>query len=122
MKTIISATFISEDGFTPIICCKIYDSKINKFCKTIGSKISKEVMFDIYSSRIKLEDIIDSFLIDSIIPDEEVISTYNEMKNSGMHAGISITTGAFDRDTYTILENYVKSLEREDKLTNLGIE
>lgn len=116
MRTIISISILSEATFSPKICGKAYDNKLDKFIR-VSYIPSMNLIQDIKAGHTKIEDIIDDFKIDSIIPDEEIIELYNDTK-----AYVSLTMiSSFDKKAMNVIENYVKHLNREDKLNNLGI-
>ena len=111
MRTIIKGGLISEGGFSSSLSATIYDHDINKFYKKSG-RISHEEAMRLTNDLTSVSSVLESIEGEEI-PDEEIIEMYKFYLNS-----------PFDyrqQEEFLIIERYVKSLYRNEKLEDLGI-
>jgi hypothetical protein len=115
MKKIINCSTISEGTFSPRLIIIFYDSDYNKIFRK-SDKISSHQMEKLVTGLIKIEDIVNEKMeFEEQLTDDEVIKMYNEAVNYPLQ---------YKQERlkeFKILENYVKSLNRDEKLNDLGI-
>lgn len=115
MKMIINCNTIAEGTFSPRLIIIFYDSDSNKIFRK-SDKISLDLMEKLRNGFLKIEDLVDEKMeIEEQLTDDEVIKMYNEAVNYPLQ---------YKQERlkeFKILEDYVKSLNRDKKLNNLGI-
>ena len=113
MRTIISVITISESEFDPLIIFRFYDSELNKFIE-VKKIFNKEMM----NSTSDLEEYINNMeIIDyDIIPDADIFEMYKKKMQ-----GSSYNVGDLSRKAFEVVENYIKSIKRGEKLDDIGI-
>lgn len=109
MKTIINCMTISETTFKPLMTAVIYDHDMNKFLRK-SSNISRESLIS-----GDINEIIDNIKDYEIVSDVEIIKMYNDWIESTLVVPVNTCSVEFK-----LVENYIKSLNREEKLNNLG--
>lgn len=117
--TIINSMTISEVTMSPVINAIIYDHEMCKFLRK-NSKISRESLLS-----GNVNEVIDNIKDYEIISDDEIIKMYYGWIDSGqvsMWKRSPLSPVDTNSIEFKLVENYVKSLNREEKLNNLGLE
>ena len=115
MKTIIRASSISEAGFSPRLYVTIYDHDSNQFFKK-NFKISREFEQDLHHQGGLTMEMVDEIEGEvSQMSDDEIIEMYQTYIEYPLNQGLQITK------EYIFVENYIKSLKRNQKIDDIGI-